>query len=213
MRIANNSLIMGLAALSLAVPRPALSQDIDFGDDSSAWANDGECDDKRFVGPGMTETTLLETDVGRDATDCRTAYEDGKLSLRGDKPGIDSSAIDWGDDESEWANDGECDDRRFAGAGMTATRLLETDLGHDATDCRTAFEAGNLKLRTDTPRPDAASIDWGDDESEWANDGECDDKRFFGPGMTETPLLDADVLHDATDCRSAYEAGDLSISE
>ena len=28
-----------------------------------------------------------------------------------------------------------------------------------------------------------------------------------GPGMTNTILLDDDIMHDATDCRLAYEAG------
>lgn len=55
--------------------------------------------------------------------------------------------VDFGDDSSRWANDNECDDSRFEGAGMTATPLLEEDIGHDATDCRTAYEAGNLTLR------------------------------------------------------------------
>ena len=56
-------------------------------------------------------------------------------------------AIDFGDDNGDWANDNECDDSRFEGAGMTATPLLEEDIGHDATDCRTAYEAGKLTLR------------------------------------------------------------------
>jgi hypothetical protein len=56
-------------------------------------------------------------------------------------------AIDFGDDNGDWANDNECDDSRFEGAGMTATPLLEDDIGHDATDCRAAYEAGQLTLR------------------------------------------------------------------
>ena len=31
---------------------PAWAQDPSFGDDSSEWANDGECDDPRFDGAG-----------------------------------------------------------------------------------------------------------------------------------------------------------------
>jgi hypothetical protein len=30
---------------------------------------------------------------------------------------------------------------------MTDTGLIEADIGHDATDCRSAFEAGRLTLR------------------------------------------------------------------
>ena len=57
----------------------------------------------------------------------------------------------------------------------------------------------------------ASAVDFGDDTSEWANDGECDDPRFAGDGMTSTTLLDSDILHDATDCRQAYEAGRLTV--
>lgn len=65
--------------------------------------------------------------------------------------------VDFGDDTSRWANDNECDDSRFEGAGMTATPLLEEDIGHDATDCRTAYEAGNLTLRGVTAAAPAAA--------------------------------------------------------
>ena len=59
----------------------------------------------------------------------------------------------------------------------------------------------------------ANMVDWGDDGSDWANDDECDDPRFEGPGMTDTPLLDADIRHDATDCRTAFEAGELQLRQ
>ncbi len=57
----------------------------------------------------------------------------------------------------------------------------------------------------------AANIDFGDDASEWANDNECDDPRFQGPEMTATPLLDEDRGHDATDCKTAFERGELQL--
>jgi hypothetical protein len=128
----------------------------DFGDDEGDYANDGECDDMRFAGPGMTDTPLLEEDIRHDATDCRTAFEQGRLTLKGGKVAraaltgpapADVSRIQWGDDGSEFANDGECDDKRFTGAGMTTTPLLDSDINHDATDCRVAFEQGRLSLR------------------------------------------------------------------
>ena len=53
---------------------------IDFGDDSSVWNNDGECDDPRFVGPGMGLTSVDEY-IQRDATDCRELSEAGRVSL------------------------------------------------------------------------------------------------------------------------------------
>jgi hypothetical protein len=47
----------------------------------------------------------------------------------------------------------------------------------------------------------------------FSRDGECDDKRFTGPGLTSTPLLDSDVQHDATDCRTAFAQGRLSLAQ
>ena len=61
--------------------------------------------------------------------------------------------------------------------------------------------------------PDVSTIDFGTDNGAWANDGECDDPRFKGPGMTATPLLDEGKMNDATDCRSAYERGELTLIE
>lgn len=114
----------------------------DFGDDASRWANDGECDDPRFSGPGMSEGTSLDDDIRHDATDCRAAWRSDRLELA-----LAASDPDFGDDEGEWANDGECDDPRFAGKGMTTTTLLPEDALHDATDCRAAFEDGTIKAR------------------------------------------------------------------
>lgn len=57
------------------------SSGIRWGDDSSRWANDGECDDPRFGGPGAHHNNL-ESDRYRDATDCRTLYEQGRIHLR-----------------------------------------------------------------------------------------------------------------------------------
>jgi len=116
----------------------------DFGDDASDWAKDDECDDPRFEGPGMTGTTLLDQDIGHDATDCAAAWIDGRLQLIGDWEG---DTPDFGDDDSDWANDDECDDPRFEGDGMTSTDLLQEDMLHDATDCSAAFEAGTITLR------------------------------------------------------------------
>lgn len=53
--------------------------------------------------------------------------------------------IEFGDDLSTWAGDGECDDPRFAGQGAADT-LLETDKYHDASDCAAAWIAGTVRL-------------------------------------------------------------------
>ncbi len=144
---------IALAAASASVP--AAAQAINFGDDASKYARDGECDDKRFSGAGMTDTPLLDSDVGHDATDCRAAYNQGRLTFNGNESSNNSSGgnrndvnrIIWGDDNGKYANDGECDDKRFIGPGMTNTPLLNSDIKHDASDCRAAYRQGRLQLR------------------------------------------------------------------
>ena len=148
---------IALAVAILAAPVPAFAQNIDFGDDASRFAKDGECDDMRFSGAGMTDTTLIDSDIRHDATDCRTAYNQGRLTYQGGRrasaPSSGSYAdsgvnhIIWGDDASKYSKDGECDDKRFVGAGMTSTPLLDSDIKHDATDCRAAYNQGRLQLR------------------------------------------------------------------
>jgi hypothetical protein len=132
-----------IAVMVMGATSPALAQAINFGDDRSQWANDGECDDGRFTGAGLTSTPLLQEDVLGDATDCRNAYKAGRLTLLGV---ASDGRIDFGNDSGEWANDGECDDMRFAGPGMTQTPLLQDDIMRDATDCREGYSAGRLKL-------------------------------------------------------------------
>jgi hypothetical protein len=178
--------------------------EIDFGDDSSEWAKDGECDDPRFVGTGSA-TQLVEADRMKDATDCRAAFEAGTVTLK-DTSATSTAAIDYGDDSSEWAKDGECDDPRFTGKGVATTTLAE-DIKKDATDCRAAVEAGTA---TYTGERDAAAFDFGSDFSKWANDGQCDDLRFEGPGV-DKKLLSEDLMGDATDCRTLLEEGKVSI--
>jgi hypothetical protein len=135
----------GIAPLAIAQPSTP-----DFGDDASVWANDGECDDSRFAGDGMTNTPLLDTDIGHDASDCRSAWNAGGLRLADAKPFRGNYTPDFGDDASEWALDDECDDPRFVGPGMTLTTLLDDDMYHDATDCEAAWDAGDIELRAST---------------------------------------------------------------
>ncbi len=198
--------------------------DIDFGDDSSQWANDGECDDPRFEGSGMNGV-LLDEDLKRDATDCRNALAAGTIRYTGGSAAAaaktpvgtpHSSGIDFGDDSSQWANDGECDDPRFRGRGVSSV-LISADLMKDASDCRAAFDRGELSFR-EVYRDDyvrrapysTEGIDFGGNGSQWANDGECDDPRFEGPGTGIT--VDPDGrLADADDCRKAFIAGRAAL--
>ncbi len=154
MRAHAMTVFTALALASAYAPVPAAAQSINFGDDASKYARDGECDDKRFSGAGMTDTPLLDSDIGHDATDCRSAYNQGRLTYNGANSGSGqryaASGVDhiiWGDDNGKYSNDGECDDKRFVGPGMTNTPLLDSDIKHDATDCRAAYRQGRLQLR------------------------------------------------------------------
>ncbi len=195
-----NFAIAALAGTALISP-PAHTQanaqanSLEFGDNSSTWANDGECDDPRFEGTGMA-STLLEDDRLRDANDCRELYQRGDVRLR--------RSVNFGDNSSTWANDGECDDPRFRGSGMASTLSDEHRL-RDANDCRSLYETGRIQLVTAS-----SSFNFGDDTSSWANDGECDDPRFEGPG-TANVLLEADRFRDGTDCRSLYNSGQVQL--
>ncbi|MBE0581300.1 hypothetical protein [Devosia sp.] len=181
---------------------------IDFGDNSSEWANDGECDDPRFTGTGSAAETL-DADIRKDAADCKTAYDAGTVTFVGDDmTAMTTPDIDFGDNSSEWANDGECDDPRFTGTG-SAAETLDVDILKDAADCQAAYDAGTVTFVGGGT--DVAVIDYGDDTSQWAKDGECDDPRFSGTGVANE-LLDADIAHDATDCRAAVEAGTATFN-
>lgn len=207
---------------------PAWAQTPDFGTDQSPWSNDGECDDPRFQGPGMTATRLLASDIRADAGDCRAAFDSGRVTLIGDAlppgkgtplpsatqpaaPGATAAAINFGDDTGDWPNDGECDDRRFAGAGM-ASVLSWSQTGRDADDCRTLQAAGAISLWVQADAmaaTDCAAIGFGDNSGEFAFNGECDDGRFEGPGAAST-IGDEFINRDAADCRQLCSFGVLA---
>ncbi len=180
--------------------------DVDFGDDSGEWTQDGECDDPRFEGVGMA-SILLDEDRLRDATDCRELFNAGSIRFRGDVESFSASdGINYGNDSSTWAFDGECDDPRFEGEGMAAV-LLDDDAYADATDCSGLLAQGSISLRADA---DGGGVDFGDDSSTWANDGECDDPRFAGEGVASY-LVDADLYRDASDCRDLFNQGQITL--
>lgn len=205
------------APAATAAPGPQEADAIDFGDDSSRWASDGQCDDPRFSGEAMA--SILETaDLKADATDCRTAYEAGEIQYEGEEPDLPLPAFDYGADWSKWANDGVCDDPRFSGPG-TDKKMLEDDMYGDASDCQALEAEGKVSvIAVYTPEYaagapyDSSDIDFGDNDSSYANDEECDDPRFLGPGASSY-MLDSDVLHDADDCRAAYEDGTVMLIE
>ena len=74
--------LIALAILALVAPLAGqtASGAGDFGDDSSEWANDGACDDTRFVGDrGAGAWFSNDAHVGRDATDCRNLLNAGRI--------------------------------------------------------------------------------------------------------------------------------------
>ena len=120
----------------------AAAQAPNFGDDSSTWSQDGECDDPRFQGSGMA-STLIDSDRFADATDCRLLFNQGRITLRGG-----GGNVDFGDNSSSWSNDGECDDPRFQGAGMAST-LVNADRFSAVTDCQDLYNLSRITLRKD----------------------------------------------------------------
>ncbi len=115
---------------------------LDFGDDDGKYVRDGECDDPRFEGPAAAADLRLG-DRGHDATDCRRLWEAGRVRLAG--VDLIRGRVDFGDDASEWARDGECDDPRFEGPGVDLF-LFHEDRGRDATDCRRLWQEGSVRL-------------------------------------------------------------------
>jgi len=127
---------------------PLAAQEVKFGDNSGAYPNDGECDDRRFRGTAMA-TVLSWESVGRDASDCQQAMKAGRLALwqmEEARAATQCSRITWGDDSSDYSSDGECDDIRFEGFGM-ASYLDDAEEGRDATDCRRLCDYGMIYLR------------------------------------------------------------------
>ena len=188
----------------------SLPGDFKIGTDEGLWSKNGVCNDPRFA-PDPRYRNAVETLVGaerKDATDCRRGYQ-----LRRAWPKDVVTDIAFGDDSGEWARDGECDDPRFVGTAM-ANSPKATYLLHDATDCRDAFEQKGIdlfseELLTTAQRPDGFEL--GDDSSEWAFDGECDDPRLTGEAMATTLSLE-DIRRDATDCGKALWSRTVAVS-
>lgn len=140
-----------LAMVSAGAVSAKGATELDFGDDSGTYASDGECDDARFVGPGVSEYALVEN-IGKDATDCaeKFAAGDAKVSRYYD---INGGQIDFGDDEGEYVNDGECDDVRFTGDYPDMVYIAD-DIGHDASDCRTLYKSGKVVWQGNLTQPE-----------------------------------------------------------
>lgn len=129
---------------------PLSAQSFDFGDDSSEWANDGECDDRRFAGPGTSmDSGFVAKDIGKDASDCRRLLEEEKVyvwQIDEARAATQCSAINFGRNDGNWTNNNQCDDPRFEGPG-SASDLMPEDTGRDSADCRRLCRTGKVFLR------------------------------------------------------------------
>lgn len=126
----------------------ANAQSVKFGNNSSQYSNDGECDDRRFFGDGMA-SDLDKDDIRKDAADCKELYRSKLIQVwvQSDaKAATRISNINFGNNSSEWANDGECDDIRFEGPGAAATTST-SDVGKDKNDCRKMVKQERAFLR------------------------------------------------------------------
>jgi len=175
------------AALLAAWPVQTLAQAPDFGDDSNQWAKDGECDDPRFAGPGMAAVTV-DLGIRTDAADCAAAFAAGRVTL-----------IDGGQGAAPAAP------VKGAQGAATPPPAPDPTAGPDAGP-----DAGSGDVPATTASPGGAGPNFGDDSSEWANDGECDDRRFVGQGMAAS-LGWTHAGRDATDCRALHEAGRIRV--
>ena len=188
-----------------------------FGDNTSLYANDGECDDPRFEGRGSAKKPPLSA-LEHDGADCIAAWKAGRITAVAER---DLNGIMilggtlFGDDSSQFSNDGECDDPQFIGQSMANGGGSAEHRGHDRTDCLTAFQAGSLKIAPVIPvnqRITVSGINFGDDESAFANDGECDDPRFTGEGAAVNPQ-EVNRGHDASDCLAGFQSGTVTLNE
>lgn len=135
-------------ALACALAAPVAAQDINFGNNDGEWANDGECDDRRFFGAGMASTVTWDY-VGQDAADCQALFDAGAVQLWDMAASVAATtcqAIDFGDDSGDYPQDGECDDRRFEGLAV-AHVLLPDYVRRDASDCSQLCAYGVIGLR------------------------------------------------------------------
>lgn len=140
--------LTALFLFSIFATQALASDPIWFGDNTSEWANDGECDDRRFFGVGMDEN-LNSKDITHDAADCQALFDEGKLEIWLEvkaRKVTQCANIDFGNNTSEWADDGECDDPRFEGRG-SAGDIVSDDWKKDANDCSRQCKAGMIFIR------------------------------------------------------------------
>lgn len=91
--------------------------------------------------------------------------------------------IEFGDDASDFAHDGECDDPRFRGIGSSSS-FLDSDRFHDASDCRTLYLQGRVEFVAN-PRPPLAVLELGGEYRGRLATGQVDPFTFMGAAGSE----------------------------
>jgi len=196
------------------------STSIDFGNDSSLFANDGECDDPRFEGPGAASFSTVEDEM-RDASDCRTMFESGQVSLIAQVSSAPSTAASTPSARTGTSQPvqetyvigtprGDIDGATLEDGSIYASGTVYGEPLNPNDSRGYAMPINADVAPASTPSAPNATVDFGDNSSVWANDGECDDPRFEGNGMAAA-TLDEDRGRDAVDCRAAYEAGTITL--
>lgn len=100
--------------------------------------------------------------------------------------------------------------------GVAAESTVVIDQGHDGFRafvleyCTPGQGPQEGTLESASDHSGDGNIDFGDDSSDFALDGECDDPRFEGSAMAIWPM-DEDIKRDATDCRNAFRAGNITV--
>ena len=131
---------------------------------SCVFANDNECDEIQYSGQGLCED-------GTDTNDCNANFvETDTLTPPPHQPLI-IDPTGGAHDTCEYANDGECNEARYAGGDYC-------EAGSDTSDCH------HLAARLDN------------DSCTWANDGTCDEMRYGGDGqcVNRSDTSDCDIF-------------------
>lgn len=145
----------GSHSLSLYVDSDADTTLVVFDPDGNWHCSDDFASDSAGTNPGVVLSSPASGNYNIwIGTYALGEYPNAVLKISETQPAWDEaggsvspgSDIEWGDNSSHWANDGECDDPRFAGPGAAANNTV-SDRYHDANDCRLRYEQGDIYLR------------------------------------------------------------------
>lgn len=203
------------------------SEGVDFGDNSGMFPDDGECDDPRFAGPGAAAFTSAESEM-RDAGDCRSLFESGQVTLvagasasppvspaastsrQASQPTATVQETPTEDTYTVGIPRGNINGATREDGSIFASGTVYGDPADSGDRSRIPAPGNANDPRNSTRSAPIEAIDFGDNSSAYANDGECDDPRFEGSGMAAISFAE-DRGKDADDCRAAYAAGTITF--